>query len=149
VPNVRLSRGHEVADALGRSDTGFHLFTDQLIAGIGALVRDTVRGRADPEQQRLAALLPLDAWGELWQGLLRLQDETERFRAGQTSGVGLLRRNDHRKNVMKPEFYITTPIYYVNGAPHIGHAYTSIAADVMGSVQAAGWVRRVLPDRHG
>ena len=29
------------------------------------------------------------------------------------------------------KFYITTPIYYVNGAPHIGHAYTSIAADVM------------------
>ncbi len=28
-------------------------------------------------------------------------------------------------------FYLTTPIYYVNGAPHIGHAYTSIAADVM------------------
>jgi methionyl-tRNA synthetase len=27
--------------------------------------------------------------------------------------------------------YITTPIYYVNGAPHIGHAYTSVAADVM------------------
>src|SRR6201996_1898515 len=27
--------------------------------------------------------------------------------------------------------YITTPIYYVNGEPHIGHAYTSIAADVM------------------
>jgi methionyl-tRNA synthetase len=32
---------------------------------------------------------------------------------------------------MKPCCYITTPIYYVNGAPHIGHAYTSIAADVM------------------
>jgi methionyl-tRNA synthetase len=32
---------------------------------------------------------------------------------------------------MKPTFYITTPIYYVNGAPHIGHAYTSIAADVL------------------
>ncbi len=32
---------------------------------------------------------------------------------------------------MKPRFYVTTPIYYVNGAPHIGHAYTSIAADVM------------------
>jgi methionyl-tRNA synthetase len=28
-------------------------------------------------------------------------------------------------------YYITTPIYYVNGSPHIGHAYTSIAADVM------------------
>lgn len=32
---------------------------------------------------------------------------------------------------MTKTFYITTPIYYVNGAPHIGHAYTSIAADVM------------------
>ncbi len=27
--------------------------------------------------------------------------------------------------------YITTPIYYVNGAPHLGHAYTSVAADVL------------------
>ncbi|MBO6037723.1 MAG: methionine--tRNA ligase [Acetobacter sp.] len=32
---------------------------------------------------------------------------------------------------MTPRFYVTTPIYYVNGAPHIGHAYTSIAADVV------------------
>ena len=32
---------------------------------------------------------------------------------------------------MKPKYYITTPIYYVNGAPHIGHAYTTIACDVM------------------
>ena len=32
---------------------------------------------------------------------------------------------------MTKRFYVTTPIYYVNGAPHIGHAYTSIAADVM------------------
>jgi methionyl-tRNA synthetase len=32
---------------------------------------------------------------------------------------------------MTQKFYITTPIYYVNGAPHIGHAYTSIAADVL------------------
>jgi methionyl-tRNA synthetase len=32
---------------------------------------------------------------------------------------------------MTQNFFITTPIYYVNGAPHIGHAYTSIAADVM------------------
>jgi DNA polymerase-3 subunit delta' len=79
LPNLPLSRGHDVADALGRNDTGFRLFTDQLITGIAALVRDTVRGRADPEQQRLAALLPLEAWGEVWQGLLRLQDETERF----------------------------------------------------------------------
>jgi methionyl-tRNA synthetase len=28
-------------------------------------------------------------------------------------------------------FYVTTPIYYVNATPHIGHAYTTIAADVV------------------
>jgi len=28
-------------------------------------------------------------------------------------------------------FYITTPIYYVNDVPHIGHAYTTIAADIL------------------
>jgi methionyl-tRNA synthetase len=28
-------------------------------------------------------------------------------------------------------FYVTTPIYYVNAAPHLGHAYTAIAADVL------------------
>ena len=31
---------------------------------------------------------------------------------------------------MSEPFYITTPIYYVNARPHIGHAYTTIAADV-------------------
>ncbi len=28
-------------------------------------------------------------------------------------------------------FYLTTPIFYVNGSPHIGHAYTAVAADVI------------------
>ena len=28
-------------------------------------------------------------------------------------------------------FYLTTPIYYVNSTPHIGHAYTTIAADIL------------------
>ncbi|MGH7050232.1 MAG: methionine--tRNA ligase, partial [Acetobacteraceae bacterium] len=32
---------------------------------------------------------------------------------------------------MTERFYVTTPIYYVNGAPHIGHAYTTIATDVI------------------
>jgi methionyl-tRNA synthetase len=27
-------------------------------------------------------------------------------------------------------YYVTTPIYYVNSTPHIGHAYTTVAADV-------------------
>ncbi len=29
------------------------------------------------------------------------------------------------------KFYVTTPIYYVNDVPHIGHSYTTIAADVL------------------
>ncbi|MBI5025192.1 MAG: methionine--tRNA ligase [Nitrospirae bacterium] len=29
------------------------------------------------------------------------------------------------------KFYVTTPIYYVNDVPHIGHAYTTIAADIL------------------
>ncbi len=29
------------------------------------------------------------------------------------------------------KFYITTPIYYINDIPHIGHAYTTVAADVL------------------
>ena len=32
---------------------------------------------------------------------------------------------------MNKQFYITTPIYYVNDIPHIGHAYTTILADVL------------------
>jgi methionyl-tRNA synthetase len=31
----------------------------------------------------------------------------------------------------KEKFYITTPIYYTNGLPHIGHTYTTIVADVL------------------
>ena len=33
--------------------------------------------------------------------------------------------------VKKKIFYITTPIYYVNDIPHIGHAYTTVAADIL------------------
>ncbi len=32
---------------------------------------------------------------------------------------------------MPETFYVTTPIYYVNDAPHIGHAYTTVLADVL------------------
>ena len=32
---------------------------------------------------------------------------------------------------MQKSFYVTTPIFYVNDAPHIGHAYTEVAADVI------------------
>ena len=32
---------------------------------------------------------------------------------------------------MTSTYYITTPIYYVNDVPHIGHAYTTLACDVI------------------
>ena len=32
---------------------------------------------------------------------------------------------------MKNKFYITTPLYYVNSPPHIGHSYTTVAADTL------------------
>jgi methionyl-tRNA synthetase len=38
---------------------------------------------------------------------------------------------------MSKTFYITTPIYYVNDVPHIGHAYTTLACDVMARYKRA------------
>ena len=32
---------------------------------------------------------------------------------------------------MAKSYYVTTPIYYINDVPHIGHAYTTCAADVV------------------
>ncbi len=32
---------------------------------------------------------------------------------------------------MPGRFFLTTPIYYVNDVPHIGHAYTSVTADAL------------------
>ncbi len=40
-------------------------------------------------------------------------------------------RNKLRIKKMKETFYITTPIYYTNAPPHLGSAYTTIAADVL------------------
>ena len=35
------------------------------------------------------------------------------------------------ESISMERFYVTTPIYYVNSTPHIGHAYTTIAADIL------------------
>ena len=32
---------------------------------------------------------------------------------------------------MKQYFYVTTPIYYVNAKPHLGHVYTTVIGDVL------------------
>jgi len=53
---------------------------------------------------------------------------------------------------MSGKYYITTPIYYVNDQPHIGHTYTTIAADVLARYhRAAGRDVRFLTgtDEHG
>ena len=53
---------------------------------------------------------------------------------------------------MSETYYVTTPIYYVNDAPHIGHSYTTIAADVLARFyRAAGRDVRFLTgtDEHG
>jgi DNA polymerase III subunit delta' len=94
LPDLPVSRGYEIADLLGRSETGFSVFMNMLRAGIAAAVRDSVRGRADPDQLRVVGLRSLDAWGELWQGLTKLQSETERFsldkRQAIVAGIGML-----------------------------------------------------------
>ncbi|MEK6871493.1 MAG: class I tRNA ligase family protein, partial [Nanoarchaeota archaeon] len=38
--------------------------------------------------------------------------------------------------MVKNTFYITTPIYYPNDIPHIGHAYTTLAADILARWQS-------------
>ena len=94
LPDVPVSRGYEIADFLGGSEVGFSTFMDMTRAGVALAVRESVRGRADADQERMVALRPLDAWSELWQGLTKLQDETERFaldkRQAIVAGIGML-----------------------------------------------------------
>jgi methionyl-tRNA synthetase len=50
------------------------------------------------------------------------------------------------------KYYLTTPIYYVNAAPHIGHAYTTLAADAIKRLKTMQGYRAVLvtgTDEHG
>ncbi len=53
---------------------------------------------------------------------------------------------------MEKTFYVTTPIYYVNAEPHIGHAYSTIVADTLTRVyQCLGYTTRFQTgtDEHG
>ena len=49
---------------------------------------------------------------------------------------------------MPKKFYITTPIYYVNARPHIGHAYTTIACDTIARRHRMLGRRYLVPHRH-
>ncbi|HEY1428175.1 MAG TPA: class I tRNA ligase family protein, partial [Candidatus Tumulicola sp.] len=52
---------------------------------------------------------------------------------------------------MSRAFYVTTPIYYISGNPHIGHAYTTIVADVLARIARTQGAARFLTgtDEHG
>ena len=94
LPDFPLLRAYEMADALGRSDGGFTTFMELLRQGLARAVRESARGRGDAVQSRIAGLRPLDAWGDVWHALTRLQDETERLnldkRQAVISGIAML-----------------------------------------------------------
>ncbi|RMF11897.1 MAG: methionine--tRNA ligase, partial [Alphaproteobacteria bacterium] len=51
-----------------------------------------------------------------------------------------------------PRYYVTTPIYYVNDVPHIGHAYTTLACDVLARFKRLDGYRVLFltgTDEHG
>ena len=52
---------------------------------------------------------------------------------------------------MSRPFYVTTPIYYISGNPHIGHAYTTVVADVLARAERAQGSAYFLTgtDEHG
>jgi DNA polymerase III subunit delta' len=62
-----------VADEIGRDEEAFTLFMDMLRQVVSAEVRQGARSGAG------AAPRSLERWGGVWQGLTRLQEETERF----------------------------------------------------------------------
>ncbi len=77
------------------------------------------------------------------------ENRSRHWRAAQTNpGRSLLRIPE---NPMK--YYLTTPIYYVNAAPHIGHAYTTLAADTIKRLKQMQGYTTVLTtgndDEHG
>ncbi|MBU1448740.1 class I tRNA ligase family protein, partial [Patescibacteria group bacterium] len=42
-----------------------------------------------------------------------------------------MRPHRRPRTILMKTFFVTTPIYYVNDRPHIGHAYTTVVADAM------------------
>ena len=51
-----------------------------------------------------------------------------------TRGVGISARGHATATTTKP-YYVTTPIFYVNGPPHVGHLYSALIADAIARFQ--------------
>ncbi|RDW68453.1 putative methionyl-tRNA synthetase [Coleophoma crateriformis] len=65
-------------------------------------------------------------------------------RASSSSGV--------KEDPVKKPYYVTTPIFYVNAAPHVGHLYTMILTDILKRWQVLKGNRAILctgTDEHG
>ncbi len=94
LPDLPTTRAYALADTLLRGETAFSTFMDMLRTGLAAAVREAARGRADPDQARIAALRSPDAWIEVWQALSQLQAETEWLnldkRQALVTGLGML-----------------------------------------------------------
>jgi len=62
------------------------------------------------------------------------------------------KRTDSKSVTNEMKYYFTTPIYYVNAAPHIGHTYTTLAADTIKrfkTMQGYDVVLTTGTDEHG
>lgn len=73
-PGLPTARALAIADQAARTDAGFATFMDLLGEGVADAARDAARREAPSAGGR-----PLAEWVELWQAILRLRDETERF----------------------------------------------------------------------
>ncbi|HKM65409.1 MAG TPA: DNA polymerase III subunit delta' [Acidisphaera sp.] len=76
LPDLPLPKVWDIADGIGRDASAFSTFMDLLRAAVSAALRDALRGRADPDQARLADAHSPERWAELWSELGRIQDET-------------------------------------------------------------------------
>lgn len=82
-PGLSVTRMHEVAERATKSEPGFATFMTLLQAGLGKAVRAAaLEGLAEWGGGR-----PLAEWGEVWHGLGRLQDETERFNLDKRTAI--------------------------------------------------------------
>ena len=67
-------------------------------------------------------------------------------RAGDRLPHARLAAETRRRRIVS-RFYITTPIYYINAEPHLGHAYTTMVADAVARAHRLHGRRRVFLDR--
>lgn len=94
LPGLPELNYHVFADRLGRDENAFGTFMEVLRSRIAVALRAASHDAANPEQTRIAQLRPLAAWGDVWQGLVQIEAETERFnldkRQAMIAGLALL-----------------------------------------------------------